>query len=46
LTDEQLELREQIREFTLRTVRPGMREIDETCDYPSEVHEALAREGA
>lgn len=45
LTDEQRELREQIREFTLATVRPGMREVDETCDYPFEVHRALAREG-
>ena len=45
LSDEQRELREQIREFALRTVRPGMRAVDETCDYPFEVHEALAREG-
>jgi alkylation response protein AidB-like acyl-CoA dehydrogenase len=45
LSDEQRELREQIRDFALRTVRPGMRAVDETCDYPFEVHEALAREG-
>jgi alkylation response protein AidB-like acyl-CoA dehydrogenase len=45
LSDEQRELREQIRDFALRTVRPGMRAVDETCDYPFEVHEALSREG-
>ncbi len=45
LTDEQRELREQIREFALGTVRPAMREVDETCDYPFGVHRALGREG-
>jgi alkylation response protein AidB-like acyl-CoA dehydrogenase len=45
LTDEQRELRERIREFALHTVRPRMRAVDETCDYPFDVHEALAREG-
>jgi alkylation response protein AidB-like acyl-CoA dehydrogenase len=45
LTDEQRELRERIREFALSTIRPAMRAVDETCDYPFEVHEALAREG-
>ena len=45
LTDEQRELRDRIREFVLATVRPRMLEVDETCDYPFEVHHALAREG-
>jgi alkylation response protein AidB-like acyl-CoA dehydrogenase len=45
LTDEQRELREHIREFALRVVRPAMLAVDETCDYPFDVHEALAREG-
>jgi alkylation response protein AidB-like acyl-CoA dehydrogenase len=44
LTDEQRELRERIREFALNEVRPRMLEVDETCDYPMDVHEALGRE--
>ena len=45
LTDEQRELREQIRQFAVGTVRPRMLEVDETCDYPFDVHQALADEG-
>lgn len=45
LTDEQRELRDRIREFALGAVRPRMLEVDETCDYPFEIHRALAREG-
>ena len=45
LTDEQRELREQIRAFVHREVRPRMLEVDETCDYPFEVHRALSEEG-
>jgi alkylation response protein AidB-like acyl-CoA dehydrogenase len=45
LTDEQRELRERIREFVLAVVRPRMLQVDETCDYPFDVHHALAREG-
>jgi alkylation response protein AidB-like acyl-CoA dehydrogenase len=45
LTDEQREMRERIREFVLTNVRPKMLEVDETCDYPFDVHQALAREG-
>jgi alkylation response protein AidB-like acyl-CoA dehydrogenase len=45
LTDEQRELRQQIREFAQREVRPRMLEVDETCDYPMDVHRALARVG-
>jgi alkylation response protein AidB-like acyl-CoA dehydrogenase len=45
LTDEQRELREQIRSFARSVVRPRMLEVDETCDYPFDVHEALSREG-
>ena len=44
LTDEQRERRERIREFALDEVRPRMLEIDETCDYPFDVHDALRRE--
>ena len=45
LTDEQRELRDRIREFAQEEVRPRMLEVDETCDYPMEVHRALAQEG-
>jgi alkylation response protein AidB-like acyl-CoA dehydrogenase len=45
LTDEQRELRDRIREFSLATVRPRMREVDETCDYPFELHRAMGQEG-
>ena len=42
LTDEQRELRQEIREFAQREVRPRMLDVDETCDYPFEVHRALS----
>jgi alkylation response protein AidB-like acyl-CoA dehydrogenase len=45
LTDEQRELRDRIRQFVLTSVRPKMLEVDEICDYPFDVHRALAREG-
>src|SRR3954465_12528310 len=45
LTDEQRELREQIRQFTLDEVRPRMLEVDDTCDYPFDVHKALSGAG-
>src|SRR3954447_17935002 len=45
LTEEQRELREKLRGFVLEEVRPRMLEVDETCDYPFDVHKALAREG-
>jgi alkylation response protein AidB-like acyl-CoA dehydrogenase len=44
LTDEQRELRESIRHFARTVVRPRMLEVDENCEYPRDVHEALARE--
>ena len=45
LTDEQRELRLRIRAFAQDEVRPRMLEVDESCDYPMDVHEALSREG-
>src|SRR3954447_21428258 len=45
LTDEQRELREQIRQFAIDEVRPRMLEVDDTCDYPFDVHKALSRAG-
>jgi acyl-CoA dehydrogenase len=45
LTDEERELREHIRSVVLEQVRPRVREMDENCDYPHDVHETLAREG-
>ena len=44
LTDEQRDLRERIRTFALAEIRPRMLEIDETGDYPHDVHALLARE--
>ena len=44
LTDEQRARRERIREFALEEVRPRMLEIDESCDYPFDVHDAMKRE--
>jgi alkylation response protein AidB-like acyl-CoA dehydrogenase len=45
LTDEQRELRDRIRQFALSEVRPRMLKVDETCNYPFEIHRALAAEG-
>ena len=45
LTDEERELREHIRGVVLEQVRPRVREMDENCDYPHDIHESLAREG-
>jgi alkylation response protein AidB-like acyl-CoA dehydrogenase len=45
LTDEQRELRERIREYAQSEVRPRMLKVDESCDYPFEVHEGLAEQG-
>lgn len=45
LTDTQRELREEIRQFALTIVRPRMLKVDETCDYPFDVHRALSAEG-
>src|SRR4051812_26568407 len=45
LTDEQRELRERIRDFAQHEVRPRMLEVDETCDYPMDVHRALSDAG-
>jgi alkylation response protein AidB-like acyl-CoA dehydrogenase len=45
LTDEERELREHIRSVVFEQIRPRVREMDENCDYPHDVHETLAREG-
>ena len=45
LTDEERELRRHIRTVVLEQIRPRVREMDENCDYPHDVHETLAREG-
>ena len=45
LTDEERELREHIRGVVLEQIRPRVRELDENCDYPHDIHETLAREG-
>ena len=45
LTDEERELREHIRGVVLEQIRPRVRELDENCDYPHDIHETLASEG-
>ena len=45
LTDEERELREHIRGVVLEQIRPRVREMDENCDYPHDIHETLASEG-
>ena len=45
LSDEQRAFREHLRAVVLDEIRPRVREIDERCDYPHDVHRTLAREG-
>ena len=45
LSDEQRAFREHLRAVVLDEVRPRVREIDERCDYPHDIHATLAREG-
>jgi alkylation response protein AidB-like acyl-CoA dehydrogenase len=45
LTDAQRDLRERIRTIAQDQVRPKMLDVDETCDYPFDVHDVLVREG-
>ena len=45
LSDEQRAFREHLRGVVLDEIRPRVREIDERCDYPHDIHETLAREG-
>jgi alkylation response protein AidB-like acyl-CoA dehydrogenase len=45
LTDEERELREHIRGVVLERIRPRVRELDENCDYPHDIHETLSSEG-
>ena len=44
LTDDQRDFRERLRSVVLDEIRPRVREIDERCDYPHDVHRILARE--
>ena len=44
LTDDERELRSRSARVVLEQVRPRVREIDESCDYPHDLHETLARE--
>ena len=37
----QRELREHIRGVVLEQIRPRVRELDENCDYPHDIHETL-----
>jgi alkylation response protein AidB-like acyl-CoA dehydrogenase len=44
LTDEQRDLRERIREVALGEIRERTLELDETCEYPRDIYDVLARE--
>jgi alkylation response protein AidB-like acyl-CoA dehydrogenase len=44
LSDEQRAFRERLRSVVLEEIRPRIREMDERCDYPHDVHRILARE--
>jgi alkylation response protein AidB-like acyl-CoA dehydrogenase len=44
LTDEQRTFRDRLRSVVLEEIRPRVREMDERCDYPHDVHRILARE--
>jgi alkylation response protein AidB-like acyl-CoA dehydrogenase len=44
LTDEQRLFRGHMREVVLGEIRPRVREIDEHCEYPHDIHRVLARE--
>jgi alkylation response protein AidB-like acyl-CoA dehydrogenase len=42
LTDEQRELREEIRAVVRERIRPRVREIDENCEYPRDLYAVMA----
>src|ERR671917_2104478 len=42
LTDEQRELREEIRGVVREEIRPRVREIDENCEYPRDLYAVMA----
>ncbi|MEA2267602.1 MAG: butyryl-CoA dehydrogenase, partial [Solirubrobacteraceae bacterium] len=45
LTDDQRTFREHLRSVVLDEIRPRVREIDENCEYPHDIHRRLAGEG-
>jgi alkylation response protein AidB-like acyl-CoA dehydrogenase len=45
LTDEQREQREHIRKVVIEQIRPRVRDIDESGEYPYDIHRILAAEG-
>ena len=44
LTDEQRELREEIRAVVRERIQPRVREIDEDCEYPRDLYAVMAEE--
>jgi alkylation response protein AidB-like acyl-CoA dehydrogenase len=44
LTDDQRTFRDRLRSVVLEEIRPRVREMDERCDYPHDIHKILARE--
>ena len=45
LTDEQEQLREEIRTVVREQIQPRAREIDENCEYPRDLYGVMSREG-
>jgi alkylation response protein AidB-like acyl-CoA dehydrogenase len=45
LSDEQRALREEIRGVVLERIRERVLEVDESCDYPHDIHRTLAEHG-
>src|SRR3954451_12454809 len=45
LTDEQKDLREEIREVVRAQIQPRAREIDENCEYPRDLYDVMSDEG-
>jgi alkylation response protein AidB-like acyl-CoA dehydrogenase len=43
LTDEQAQLRDEIREIVVREIQPRVRTMEENCEYPRDLYEVMAR---
>jgi alkylation response protein AidB-like acyl-CoA dehydrogenase len=43
LTDEQARLRDEIREIVVRDIQPRVRTMEESCEYPRDLYEVMAR---
>ena len=45
LSDDQRDLREEIRTIVREEIRPRVRQIDESCDYPHDLYALMAERG-